>query len=302
MKQHGHESHLSLDEITIDKETISRKTGMPTDIDYVSDISIFQMLGARSVRALDHSDYEGAEVVHDLTKPLPDKLKGIADFIVDGSTLDNTFSAALTIRNYAELLRPGGRILMVNMWSNHHEPYTLQPPLWYLDYFTVNKFVDCKVYVLLFASDAAHTSTASNAFCINLDCLLDPARQVSSFEAHHDYEMATLVFAEKGQDSTADVSPAQQHYRSEADRKLYRDNLTVIRDNPRPHLIRSRSPIFFLNARGGHLFMNGNFEAVDPTSEAIRTRGLTQTVLKSKSPESVISTYIRSRLGLKKRA
>ena len=117
MKQHGHESHLSLDEITIDKETISRKTGMPTDIDYVSDISIFQMLGARSVRALDHSDYEGAEVVHDLTKPLPDKLKGIADFIVDGSTLDNTFSAALTIRNYAELLRPGGRILMVNMWS-----------------------------------------------------------------------------------------------------------------------------------------------------------------------------------------
>jgi hypothetical protein len=30
---------------------------------------------------------------------------------VDGSTLDNTFNPALTLKNYCDMLRPGGRLL-----------------------------------------------------------------------------------------------------------------------------------------------------------------------------------------------
>src|SRR6185312_10673187 len=89
----------------------------------------------------------GAEVIHDLTKPLPDHLKGIADFVIDGSTLDNTFNPALTIKNYADLLKPGGRLLTTNNCSNDHNPYVIIPPLWYLDYFLANGFADCKVYI-----------------------------------------------------------------------------------------------------------------------------------------------------------
>jgi hypothetical protein len=64
-----------------------------------------------NIQALDRSDYEGANVIHDLNLPVTDRLKGIADLIVDGSTLDNTFNPALTLKNYCDMLRPGGRLL-----------------------------------------------------------------------------------------------------------------------------------------------------------------------------------------------
>jgi hypothetical protein len=244
------------------------------------------LLGLESVHALDHSDYEGAEVIHDLTKPLPEHLKGIADFIVDGSTLDNVFDPGRTIQHYADLLRPGGRIVMANMLSNHHEPYNMMPPLWYLDYFTVNGFTDCKTYIGVFPSA---DNESSNAFCIDLTWLMDPSRHVSSFVSP--YTMGVLVFAEKGLNSTSDVFPSQQHYRSEADWKSYRANLATIKSSPRPHLMRSRSDMFFLGASSeypfidvckGHLFMTDNFEAVDPASEAARQKA----ILSDRKPEA----------------
>ncbi|MBP6943211.1 MAG: hypothetical protein KBB55_04180, partial [Candidatus Buchananbacteria bacterium] len=100
LHQNGIEPRLKPEQITLDKTTLNRNAS--GDKELITDTSLFKLLGAKSVCALDHSDYEGAEVIHDLTKPLPEHLKGIADFIVDGSTLDNTFNPALTIQNYAE--------------------------------------------------------------------------------------------------------------------------------------------------------------------------------------------------------
>jgi hypothetical protein len=101
----------------------------------VADTELFHILGAKRVLALDHSAYEGADIIHDLTKPLPDELRGCADFVVDGSTLDNTFDPALTLRSYCEMLRPGGRLLACNMYSNDNLPYVMLPPHWFIDYF-----------------------------------------------------------------------------------------------------------------------------------------------------------------------
>jgi hypothetical protein len=82
-----------------------------------SDRSIFRALGVNRVKAVDVSPYEGAEVIHDLNQPLPDSLRGTADFIVDGSVLDNVFDPAMGLRNLTEMLRPGGRLLMSNAWN-----------------------------------------------------------------------------------------------------------------------------------------------------------------------------------------
>ena len=104
----------------------------------VTDRSIFHALGIGNVKALDASAYEGAEVVHDLNRPLPDHLKATADFIVDGSTLDNVFDPAMTLRNYAQLLRPGGRLLAINTLNNRQCAFTICSPDWSLDYFVEN--------------------------------------------------------------------------------------------------------------------------------------------------------------------
>ena len=42
---------------------------------------------------------------------------------------------AMALRNYAELLRPGGRLIAVNAWNLRDSAYTACSPSWYLDYF-----------------------------------------------------------------------------------------------------------------------------------------------------------------------
>jgi hypothetical protein len=232
-----------------------------TGADLITDRALFRLLGVPRVLALDHSDYEGAEIIHDLTKPVPPELRNIADLIVDGGTLDNVFDPAMVIRNFAEMLRPGGRLLTANVYSNHLEPYTMLPPLWFLDYFVVNGFADCKVYILV-------GTTLYNAFTIDIEALLDASRQVSAFASP--YTMNTLVLAEKGEGSTSHVSPAQQHYRSQEDWVRYRQSLQRMKANPRPHIARSKGDIVFFDVNAGHLFMDNRFTARDPQTEILR--------------------------------
>ena len=235
----------------------------------ITDAALFRLLGVPKTLALDQSDYEGAEIIHDLSKPIPEELKNSADFIVDGSTLDNVFNPALALTNLADLLRPNGRMICTNVFSNHGAPYTILSPLWFLDYFVMNKFVDCKLYILVYdtserAKKAGRTSS-QNVFCFNLDQLQAAGPLVSVFSSP--YVMATIVLAEKGANSTTDLSPVQQHYRSSADWAIYRENLAAMRGSRRPHLVRSMGDISFFEVLGGHLFVADDFTERDPMTE-----------------------------------
>lgn len=258
-------SRLERDEIEIDKQTLNRRDNQKQ---LVRDKSLFQMLGSNTVKALDHSDYEGAEIIHDLTKPLPSSLHNIADFIVDGSTLDNVFNPVIALTNLTRMLRPTGRIILNNMYSNHHEPYNILPPLWYFDYFALNKFADCKVYIVVHMPN-----DVSNTFCINVDLIKNWEREKYVCNFTSPYIMGTLVFAEKGQNSTSDQYPIQQHYRSADQWSVYKQNMEEIINNPRPHVCRSHSPLAISDVKRGHLYMNNKFEAVDPGTE-IKAKGV----------------------------
>src|SRR5690606_6136172 len=115
---------------------------------YIRDDEFFQLLGLPKIKALDVSDYEGADIVHDLTIPIPKQLESSADFILGGSTLDNVFDPAAVLRNIARLLKPGGRLVSVNVASNHYEQYTIITLLWLQDYLVVNEVSDFKIYIL----------------------------------------------------------------------------------------------------------------------------------------------------------
>src|SRR5262245_7537138 len=247
-------------DIEIDRYTANRHPGL-AEGDLIADRALFRLLGVPSVRALDHSDYEGADIVHDLTRPVPPEMYNSVDFIVDGSSLDNVFDPAAVVRNFARMLRPGGRLITCNVFSNDHEPYTMLPPLWFLDYFVANGFADCKVYVLVGTSPY-------NTFTVDIDALLDPARRVSSFTAP--YELNTLVLAEKGEHSTSEIAPIQQHYRSANDWEQYRGALQRMKLNSRPRIARSRGDIMFFDVKGGHLFMDTGYVARDPLTEILR--------------------------------
>src|ERR1700691_6486990 len=100
-----------------DDSVIDRRTWKAEGQRFIRDDAFFRLLGVPAIRALDHSGYEGAEIIHDLNRPIPAHLENTADFILDGSTLDNLFSPSTAIQSVARMLRPGGRFLSVNMQS-----------------------------------------------------------------------------------------------------------------------------------------------------------------------------------------
>jgi SAM-dependent methyltransferase len=248
LKDHGHAVDRSA--IEIDRTTLYRR---PHDSELVTDRSIFRALGNNNVRALDANLYEGAEIIHDLNQPLPDSLRGIADFVVDGSTLDNVFDPAMALRNYAELLRPGGRLLAVNAWSTRETAYTLCSPAWFMDYFVENCFSDCKVYV------AVAGQRGANLYWIDTAHLHDHGRNTHYVFDAWFRRPFTVVFAEKSSTSTSSRAPAQGHYRSDQDWQSYLAKLAPIRANPRPHLARSLGTFFPRFARRGFTWMDANF-------------------------------------------
>jgi SAM-dependent methyltransferase len=228
--------------------------------------AFFRRLGASSCHMLVERATDPGEIEHDLAAPLPAPLAGSADVVIDAGVLADRFDPALALRAYAGLLRPGGRLIAINSLSRDFDPYSIPSPLWYLDYFVTNGFADCKAYVIVYFPESPF-----NAFCVDIDSLLDPARTVRSFRAP--YEMAALVVAEKDAGSTVDLTPTHLHLRSAAEWERYRRNLARMKLSPRPHLVRSRGEMRYFDVVGGHLFMRSDYAAVDPSTEARRVRG-----------------------------
>ena len=92
-----------------------------------------RLLGAREVSALDASAYEGAEIVHDLNRPVPAELEGRFDVVLDGGSLEHVFDVPTALRSYMRMVRPGGRLIVATMANNHcgHGLYQLSPELFF---------------------------------------------------------------------------------------------------------------------------------------------------------------------------
>lgn len=212
---------MPLTEPVTDKQTLAAEGK-----NYIRDDAFFRLLGVDKVKALDHTNYEGAEIIHNLNVPLPEHLAGIADFILDGSTLDNLFSPATALQSIARLLRPNGRLIAINMATAHYALYTVFTPYWFIDYFALNRFADCRAYLVIHNRGGKQILSASSIAPIG-NALA--AIAVSG----------VVVFAEKGEASSWDRIPDQRHYASEELREIYKRVGQTFENSPRPHLLRS---------------------------------------------------------------
>jgi hypothetical protein len=232
---------------------IDRQTLRSIDGNFIRDDEFFRLLGVPSVLVLDHSAFEGANLIHDLNRPVPDKLVEIADFIVDGSTLDNVWDAAMTLRNINKMLKSGGRLVSINMGSNHYTPYTIISPQWILDYFVVNDFADCKVYTFVYGDSGLSVFTPDPQWVLH-----SGDQALNNFASNS--VMGVVVLAEKGPNSTIDRVPDQQHYRSAEDMLTYQEKFQRMLSTGRPHPARSPSSAGLATAqitqRTGWLYVN----------------------------------------------
>jgi hypothetical protein len=218
--------------IEVDRSTLYRNLAG----ELATDRSIVRALGVppERIKALDVSPYEGAEIIHDLNQPIPDALRASADFIVDGSTLDNVFDPAMALRNYADMLRPHGRLIAINAWNLRDSTYTACSPSWYLDYFVANGFADCKVYVCVGAD------RGTNVYWLDPTLVGLGKMQVRTpIFATWWRRPFVLVFAEKSATPGAPVIPTQSDYRGEPEWARFRVRVDAITASLRPHLVRS---------------------------------------------------------------
>ena len=99
---------------------------------YLAD-PVFSLLGAKQVSAMDISDFEGANIIHDLNLPLPAELRGKFDVVFDGGLLEHVFNFPTAMKSVMELVRVGGHLLIVTTANNYcgHGFYQFSPELFY---------------------------------------------------------------------------------------------------------------------------------------------------------------------------
>jgi len=115
---------------------------------YTNCQALMRMLGAKRVFTCDISDYEGADLIIDLSKPVDPKYHGTFDTIVDMGTLEHIFDLPQALDNVYAMLRPGGTVILGTMANNsvNHGFYSISPTL-LNDYFAARGFTANRVYL-----------------------------------------------------------------------------------------------------------------------------------------------------------
>ena len=104
---------------------------------------LLETLGADSVTSIDASDYEGANMVHDLNRPIPDELEARFDVVVDAGSLEHIFNVPVALESYMRMVKPDGRVILVTPANNYfgHGFYQFSPELFFRCFSTENGFV-----------------------------------------------------------------------------------------------------------------------------------------------------------------
>jgi SAM-dependent methyltransferase len=137
MKRQGFLSTAMFEDIVQSEAGKSRHPGLAAQ-GWISDVAAFSSIGL-SVSSVDDSDFEGADIIHDLNAPgLADKA-GQFDLIIDGGTIEHVFHLPNALQNVCESARVGGIVYHASPVNNYvdHGFYQLSPTLFY-DFYTAN--------------------------------------------------------------------------------------------------------------------------------------------------------------------
>jgi hypothetical protein len=219
--------------IEIDETTRNADRGR-----FITDRSFYALFSDVRYQALDQSDFEGADISFDLCQStLPQNLAGRFDFVFDGSVLDNVFDAAAALRNMVRMTAPTGRVMHVNRTSRRHNVYLTFAPSWFYDYYSINGFADCQVYLAQWDGDQVRSRWDLYHF--------QPVRELPEggyalgdregyyFPWRHAH---AIVIAEKSATATVDRNPMQREYRLASD-SAYLDAAMRFFKSSRPCLL-----------------------------------------------------------------
>lgn len=205
--------------IYLDEETRCGKGN-----NYITDKVFFGLLGIKNIKSMDVTNYENADIIHNLNYPIPNELIGQFDFIIDGGTFDHLFDIRVAFENVVKLLRHGGRILQWNAASNFTgAAYISFGPDMFFDYFMLNRFADCKVYI------AEVNEMGQQEFW---DFFIFDGNSEYDLLKSNKFQM-TVVFAEKDLDTTWNQMPVQRQYRDKRLNEIFENSRQNIQKSTR---------------------------------------------------------------------
>lgn len=111
--------------------------------------AVLRRLGTDEVVALDASEYEGSEIVHDLNRPLPEDLRRRFSAVVDCGSLEHVFNFPTALASCMDMVAPGGHLLLMTPTNNFfgHGFYQTSPELYFRVLNPKNGFVVERVMI-----------------------------------------------------------------------------------------------------------------------------------------------------------
>lgn len=110
---------------------------------------LFMLMGADAIDSIDISDYQHANILHDLNKPVPSALHGRYTAVVDAGTMEHIFNFPVAIKNCMEALKTGGHYIGIIPVNNSmgHGFYQFSPELYYNVFSSQNGFEIIKMII-----------------------------------------------------------------------------------------------------------------------------------------------------------
>lgn len=97
--------------------------------------NVWKALGCKKdcLDTFDYSDYEGANCLHDMNVPIPEKYKDKYSVVVDSGTLEHVFNYPLALRNAMSMVKVGGELILITPGNQYldHGFYQFSPVLFY---------------------------------------------------------------------------------------------------------------------------------------------------------------------------
>jgi hypothetical protein len=101
------------------------------DTRYADDL--FRGWGATDIDVMDVSNYEGANILHDLNQPVDARLVESYNSVFDGGALEHVFNFPVALKNCMEMVRVGGHFITVTPANAYcgHGFYQFSPEMFF---------------------------------------------------------------------------------------------------------------------------------------------------------------------------
>jgi hypothetical protein len=110
---------------------------------------ILPSLAFERVDVMDASDFEGANIIHDLNRPIPSEMHELYDLVLDCGTLEHIFNFPTALENVMRMVKVGGDVLLTLPANNHcgHGFYQLSAELFFRVFTQESGFKLLRIYM-----------------------------------------------------------------------------------------------------------------------------------------------------------